>query len=150
MRWVIAGASFLVPMLLVVAIGSCFADPPAGPASGAPALPRQRMDGLRRLVAVQAVLLDRYAPAPGGGQPTAIPHLALDAFDLRGSDEQGRAWYRLAQPPAPDRHGGVLRRAADDRRPPGTIDGRAPTVLAPLAAPWWYWETAAAETAKSP
>lgn len=149
MRWVIAGASFLAPMLLVIAIGSCVADVPAAPTGVKVGMPPQRMDELYRFVLARSELLERYAAQPGD-QASAIPHLALDRFDLRGSDEHGRAWYRLAHPPAPDRDGGVLHRATGDIRPPGRIDGRLPVALTPLSTPWWYWESPRAEAAKSP
>lgn len=152
MRYVIAAASFVTPLMLVIAIGSCFADPPQAGSGGRPAMAPERMDELYRFTQAHTDLLDHYAAGPGSEAGTPVPHLSLERFSSRGSDAQGRPWYSLAQPPAPGRTGGVLRRAADDSNAIAAIDGCTVVVLSPLAGRWWYWEgePKAGTAAKSP
>lgn len=151
MRWLISATAFCVPLMLTLAIGSCFTGAPAGSGSARPTISPTAMDELHRYVQSNVLILDQYTLKPGDQPSPLIPHLALDRFDLCGVDEHGHPWYRLAQPP----HGvscGVLRRAADDRKPVGAIEGRPAVVLLPLAGPWSYWETRPppAGAAKSP
>ncbi len=151
MRWVIAGSAFFAPLLLTVAIGSCFVDAPARSGDAKPTLAPAAMDELYRFVQVNERLLQQYAVKAGQPDSRSIPHLALDRFDLRGIDGQGHPWYRLAAPP-PGASCGVLHRAADDRRPAGPIEGRPLQVVLPLGGPWCYWEAkhSQAGAAKSP
>lgn len=151
MRWVIAGSAFFAPLLLTVAIGSCFVDAPVRTGDAKPSLAPAAMDELYRFIQGNLTLLQQYAVKPGQPDSRSIPHLALDRFDMRGIDGQGHPWYRLARPP-PGTSCGVLLRAADDLRPAGPIGGHPVVVVLPLAGPWCYWETKppVAGAAKSP
>lgn len=151
MRWVISATAFCIPLLLTVAIGSCFTGAPAGSGQARPTIDPREMDALHRYVQINGPILDQYALKPGESPSNLMPHLALDRFDLSGTDEHGHAWYRLAHPPK-GVSCGLLRRAADDRTPVGSIDGGKAVVLLPLAGPWSYWETRPqpAGAAKSP
>jgi hypothetical protein len=151
MRLIISATAFVVPLLLVVAIGSCFADPTGSDAATVlPSMPRRELDELYRFVTSNAVLLDHYAPAPGQPTVNGMPHLALDRFDRRGVDTAGQAWYRLAQPPG-NVSCGVLRRTTIASAI-GDIDGHRPDVVLPLSGSWFYWEIKPirVEAAKSP
>lgn len=150
MRWVISASAFLVPLLVVVAIGSCFMGGSGVASGGRPSLKPHELDELRRFLATNEVLIAHYAAKPGQATSTAIPHLTLERFDMLGCDAQGHAWYRLALPPPA--MCGVLRRAAGDRQPVGPIEGRQADILLPLAGDWSYWESKPppAGPAKSP
>lgn len=136
MRYVIACTAFLVPLLIVVAIGASFATPTG---------PRARLDSaalgeLRDFVQQREALLDRYVCQPGQVDAGSMPHLALERFDRRGCDRGGQPWYRLQL----ERAGlpcGVLRRAAEGPTPT-LVDGGQATLVLPLSPVWAYWETA--------
>lgn len=150
MRWVISASAFLVPLLVVVAIGSCFMGGSGIAIGGRPSLKPPELDELRRFLATNAVVVAHYAAKPGQAESTAIPHLSLERFDMLGCDPQGHAWYRLALPPPTTC--GVLRRAAGDTQPVGPIAGRPVDIVLPLAGDWCYWESKPppAQAAKSP
>lgn len=134
MRWVISTAAFFVPLLLVIAIAGTCSRPAAGtpPVIGYPALGE-----LRTWVRDNLTTLDFYAGRPGSKPSSAIPHLALERFELLGCDSAGNPWYRLASAPgrAPC---GVLRQASAG---PASPDGGAyPVRLFELTGGWSYWE----------
>lgn len=131
MRWVIALASFLTPLLVIIAIAGTCTGPPPEVAIGAPALGE-----LRSWTGGHLDLLDRYAPAPGSGS-SAVPHLALERFDRCGADRHGNPWFRLANPP-PGVACGVLRRAAP--LTPVEPDGAGADLLVGVGGGWCYWE----------
>lgn len=144
MRYVIAAAAFLVPLLIMVAIGSSLAS--SGP-SIEPRLGSAAFGELRDFVRAKQALLDRYGCVPGAPETSSMPHLALDRFDRRGCAPNGQPWYRLSL----ERSGalcGILRRKPTD----GTTtvaSGQLPTLLVPLTQAWSYWEVVS-PAAKSP
>lgn len=140
MRWVISATAFFIPLLLIVAIGSCFVDVAPATEGGRPSLHPSAMDELYRFIQGNQELLDHYAIKPGVETSGTVPHLSLERFDRRGVDRHGHAWYRLAQPP-PGTRCGLLRRATGDNLPVGDIDGLPARVLLPLSGSWSYWET---------
>ncbi len=134
MRWVISGAAFFVPLLLVIAIGgSC-----VGSSLPDTTLPPAMINELRSFTRDREALLDRYAVEVGNPESPSIPHLALERFERRGTDAHGHAWYQLARTP-PGLSAGVLRRTAIDS-PLRVVGGATPTLVLPLTQRWMYWE----------
>ncbi len=144
MRYVIAVTAFLVPLLVVVAIGTSLAS--GGPAA-TPLLGSAALSELRDFVRARESLLDRYACLPGTPETASMPHLALERFDCRGCAANGQPWYRLSleRSAAPC---GIVRRQPGDSTAK-VAAGEVPTLLVPLTQTWAYWEVVGPAT-KSP
>ena len=142
MRYVIAAAAFLIPLLIAVAIGTACID--AGSGAGRAHLDAATLNELREFARQREALLERYVCQPGQSDDS-MPHLALERFDRRGCDLGGPPWYRLdaQRSPLPC---GLVRRVAPGVPPaapaPLLVDGRAATLVLPLTVSWAYWETA--------
>jgi hypothetical protein len=134
MRWVISGAAFFVPLMVVIAIGGSCVGSQQPETTLAPAL----VGELRNFTRDRESLLDRYSIARGQPESPSIPHLALERFDRRGCDARGNAWYRLARTP-PELSAGVVR-LVDAAGPIQVAGGATPSVVLPLTQRWRYWE----------
>lgn len=132
MRWLIATAAFIVPILIITHLAMASLGSVQEPAIGGAGIAE-----LRSWLIAKREVIEHYAPAPGQEELASMPHLALDRFDRAGCDPQGNPWFRLAEHPAGVRCG-VLRRAAPDRHV--SPDGRKPRLLLRLAGEWLYWE----------
>lgn len=135
MRYLIAAAAFVAPVLLAVAVGGTLASGDAIK----PRISGAALGELRAYAAERDGLLERYACDPGTVE-TRIPHLALERFDRRGCDPGGQPWYRLGNQPVPC---GLLRRATggpEGAPGTGTVDGAPPTLVLSLTPRWSYWE----------